>query len=467
VAIARKDARVRLRSAPHAAAWRRLAVTTGAAAGIAIACGACHHEPSQRLNVLIVLVDALRADHLGAYGYGRATSPSFDALAKRGTLFTRAHSVTSWTNPAVESLFTGQFPSVLQPGAPRFIAPDVQTLARTFRAQGYRTGAIVASPVLPPALGFAAGFDSYIGVSGWQQDMAPHPKEPAERVNEAARAWLAQAPTSAPWFLYLHYMDTHWPYTPPLDTTRRFWRAPDNGLAEAVSALNAQVRQWVADVPADAAQPMADLYDAAIAHFDAQLGQLLGAWESEGRLSNTVICIVADHGEELGDHGGARHARTLYEEVLRIPLLIVTPDMAQPTHVDRLVQITDVGRTLLFAAGIDTPFPGQALLRSAAAAETASFAELMPGFLSGAIHQYALLDGPSKLILPPAGPPLLFDLQRDPGETHNDAPDHQPLVAQLSRAVGRRAMPRQPDALPPPDPATRERLRALGYDYGP
>jgi arylsulfatase len=452
---------------PRFVTFRRLVVAAGAAACFAVTCSACHPAASPRLNVLIILVDALRADHLGAYGYGRPTSPAFDALANRGSLFTRAHSVTSWTDPAIESLFTGQYPRVLQPGAPEFIAPDVQTLAASFHNHGYSTGAIVASPVVAPALGFARGFDTYVGVSGWQHSLAPHPKEPAERVNGAAREWLAQQSTSAPWFLYLHYMDTHWPYTPPLDTIRRFWHPTDGALADAVSAINTRVGQRASDLSADEAPPLADLYDAAIAHFDTQLGQLLEALESEGRLSNTVLCIIADHGEELGDHGGVRHARTLYEEVLRIPLLMVVPNVAGPARVDRLVRITDVGRTLLDAAGIDSStFPGRSLLRpSTTSPEEPSFAELMPGFLTGAIHQYALIDGDMKLIVPPGSPPLLFDLRNDPGETHSVSADHQPLVEELSRALNRMAVRREWHVVSTPDAATRERLHSLGYDF--
>lgn len=453
-------------AAPAGAAGRR-ATTAAAAVCFVVACAGCHRTPSPQLNVLVVLVDALRADHLGAYGYARPTSPAFDALAKRGVLFTQAHSVTSWTNPAVESLFTGQPPRVLQPGAPQFIAPEVQTLARSFREQGYRTGAIVANPVLPPALGFAEGFDSYVGVSGWQHSLAPHPKEPAERVNEAVHAWFAQPATAAPWFLYVHYMDTHWPYAPPLETVRRFWRSADGALPEAMTAINTRVGQRPSDLAASEAQPLADLYDAAIAHLDGQLGQLLSALESEGRLSNTLLCITADHGEELGDHGGVQHARTLFEEVLHVPLLIVVPGVSAGARVDRLVQITDVGRTLLDAAGIERAgLPGRPLLPSQRAAdEEPAFAELMPGFLTGAIHQYALINGAMKLIVPPGGSPLLFDLQHDPGEMHDAAGDHQSLVAKLSQAVQRRAVPRERQVVGTPDAATRERLRSLGYDF--
>jgi len=146
--------------------------------------------------VLLIVVDALRADHLGAYGYARPTSPTLDDVAKHATLFTRAHSTTSWTNPAVESLFTGDHPRILQPGAAQFILPNARTLAAAFREGGYRTGAIIANPVLPPELGLPQGFDSYLPVSGWVHGVGRR-RRSRELVNDAAARWWRDAPSPA------------------------------------------------------------------------------------------------------------------------------------------------------------------------------------------------------------------------------------------------------------------------------
>lgn len=454
----------------RASRWRvgALALTL-AAAGAAWSIG-CHSAPAaDPPNVLLVLVDTLRADHLGAYGYQRPTSPTFDALATRGVLFTRTYSTTSWTNPAIASLFSGERPRVLQPGAPEFIAPQTRTLAQAFHDRGYRTGAIIANPVLPPDLGFAQGFDGYVPVSGWTHSISERPKEPAERANAAALNWLAQssAGQSRPWFLYLHYMDAHWPYEPPVETARRFWRSTDGPPEAAAVAINTRVGDRRAGVSPAEAQRIVDLYDASVAHFDGQLGRLFSTLEQRGQLSNTIICIAADHGEELGDHGGVQHARTLFEEVLHIPLLIVSPGTPRPERVDRVVQITDVGRTLLDLAGLhDSALPGRSLLSApqAAATDTLLLAELMPGFGTGTLHEYALLHGTMKLIVTPSGQQLLFDLGQDPGEQHSAAAERPELLAQLTNELAPLAVPHERRVLSPPDAATRERLRALGYD---
>ncbi len=421
-------------------------------------------------NVLIILADALRADHLGAYGYGRETSPGFDALARRGTLFTQAHSTTSWTNPAVASLFTGEHPRVLQPGAATFIAPGTRTLAQGFRDAGYRTGAVIANPVLSPDLGFAQGFDDYVPVSGWLQGLSKRPKEPAERVTAAALAWLQPAGQSGgtrPWLLYIHYMDSHWPYEPPIETATRFWRTADANVAAGIGAINAKVHQRAASLPPDELRQATDIYDAAIAHFDAQQQLLLRGLEDKGWLPNTIICVLADHGEELADHGGFLHARTLYEEVLHIPLLILSPHDPGGRRIDAPVPITDIGRTLLDLAGSQhVPFPGRSLLGSATAAEAAPglLAELVPGFVGGVLHQYALLEGRNKLIVTADRQELLFQLDSDPREEHDQASVHPELLEQMKQELQRSIVPRNQAPVRTPDAASRERLRALGYD---
>jgi len=442
-----------------------IAVTAGLLPSLA---GCSRDPPAQRPNVLLIVIDALRADHLGVYGYARPTSPTLEGVARHATLFVRAHSATSWTNPSVESLFTGEHPRILKPGAAQFIPPDTRTLAAAFLEGGYRTGAIIANPVLAPSIGMAQGFEAYLPVSGWVQGWSKRPKEPAELVNDAAVHWLRDAPQpSRPWFLYLHYMDTHWPYTPPVTTAQRFWRSGEADIPAMMQAVNARVGERQGGLTADEARQATDLYDAAIAHVDAQLGQLFATLETAGQLANTIICITADHGEELGDHGGVRHARTLYEEVLHIPLLIVTPRTAGAERIAHLVQLSDVGRTLLDLAGLSSSkFPGRSLLRAdqAVPAADSAFAELDPGFLTGALHHYALLEGTQKLIVTAEGHDQLFDLARDPGEQH-EQPGGQALLPILQTRLAALAAARLPQPASTPDETTRERLRALGYEF--
>jgi arylsulfatase A-like enzyme len=429
---------------------------------------ACRSAAPAPSNVLLIVVDTLRADHLGAYGYSRPTSSVFDTLATRGTLFLRAHSTTSWTDPAVESLMTGEWPRVLQPGASVYIAPGVPTLADAFRRGGYRTGAIVANPFLSPEHGFAQGFDEYQPVSGWAAGFGDISKSAAEEVNAAALQWLdhAQPGAARPWFLYLHYMDPHWPYTPPPDTARQFWRADDSDPSADVMPLNRKLREHGAELSDDEVGRSVDLYDAAIAHFDAELGTLMKALGRRGDLSRTWICITADHGEEFRDHGGFRHARTLYEEVLHIPLLILPPDGGHGHRADRLVQITQIGRTLLDAAGVAPgTFPGRPLEPPPGSAREPDV--LMAGLAPwrDGVHRRAVLRGHDKLIVTADEQRLLFDLAVDPGELHSTTAVRAETVAELERvgAASADALAQQPALTP--EPGLRERMRALGYDF--
>ncbi len=415
-------------------------------------------------NVLLIVADALRADHLSAYGYPRPTSPNFDALAATGVLYLQAHTTTSWTNPSVASLFTGQRPRVLRAGAPEYIAADATTLAEAFHTAGYRTGAMVGNLFLAPEAGFAQGFDDYVPAAPWMRGPTEVVKQPAERLNALARAWLHTAPAgdARPWFLYVHYMDPHWPYEPPPETAQPFWRSADTPMATAMRPLNKKLREHDSDLTAREIEQSIDLYDGAIAHFDAHVAALLAELKQSGQLANTIVCITADHGEEFGDHGGFRHARTLYEEMLHVPLLIIGAGAV--ARVDRLVQTTQIGRTLLDAAGVPAAgFAGGSLdAEHAADSDGAWLAELAPW--AGAIHQQALLRGSDKLIVTADAQRLLFNLREDPGERQNRSAEHPELVVQLGELLGQVAAHRQ-EPTNPPDPGLRERMRALGYDF--
>lgn len=405
---------------------------------------ACRNSPSQP-NVLMVVVDTLRADRLGAYAGPSHSSPKFDALAARGLLFRRAYSVTSWTNPAVASLFTGKQPEVLQPGASRFIGRGQQTLARAFRDSGYRTAALVASPVIGPELGFADGFDSYEGLAGWAHGLEQRPKVAGQTLTDRALAWIAgQRGTRTPWFLYVHYMDPHWPYVPT--STRQ---AP-----AAIGAINQQVRER--SFSPETLRQASELYDGTVADVDVQLGRLVSALEAGGQLDNVIVAVTADHGEEFGDHGGVLHSLTLYEEVLHVPLLIVAPAQS-PRVIDTPVQTSNIGRTLLELAKVKgLSFPGQSLLVDHAVPLRA---QLYP--VPKTEHRAAVIDGNSKLIATTQDKWLLFDLASDPGERQDLVGTQPELLARLQKLA-----PTIP-ALPPAamDPALRERMRALGYDF--
>jgi arylsulfatase A-like enzyme len=322
--------------------------------------------PESRWNVLLVLVDTLRADRMSLYGYARPTTPHLDRFAAASAVvFENAWAAAGCTYPSVNSLFTARAPQVFLAGgrgAGMGIPADEMTLAERLRAAGYATGAVSASVIVratPSAInrkgGFGAGFD------GFDEGCE---KRSASCVNQAARRALGRL--REPFFLYLHYLDPHAPYRPPA------W------FAESFAASGAPVKPWAARgepetiyralYPASGppardafgaaeARHLADRYDDEVRFFDRQVGELLDELGRDGMLDRTILVLVADHGEELFEHGEWGHCRSLATEaVLRTPLLIaLPPGMAEHTTGRRaaLASNLDVVPTLLDLLGLE------------------------------------------------------------------------------------------------------------------
>jgi arylsulfatase len=354
--------------------------------------------------VLVVLVDALRADHLGCYGYPRPTSPTIDSLAARGVVFERAHSQAPWTKPSVASLLTGTYP--IQHGVftgsagdtPGHITSDVLadellTMAEAFKGAGYATAAFVHNAQISSFMGFDQGFDIY-----------------AENLGDAASLtsrfleWL-EAETRRPFFAYLHYLDPHWPYTPP-DSLRQLFPVPE-GTRQDFNTVNwkifeREIREGIVQLTPRDAEAMAALYDGEIRFVDSQLARLLDRLGTTGEGERTVLVLTADHGEEFLDHGGVGHGQTLYEEVLHVPLLIVGPE-TPATRVPDPVETVDILPTLLELTGQEIPegLPGRPLRPLWEGredwAERATYADHRPGGDRGPLLQ-SVVQGRWKLI---------------------------------------------------------------------
>jgi len=315
--------------------------------------------PPARPNVLLILVDALRADHLGAYGYSRATSPNLDALAAEGVLFERAWSQAPWTKPSIPTLFTSLYPiqhGVYEgetPGSAGFLESDLLgeeflTAAEAFRAAGFRTGAFVNNAHLLPAQGFAQGFDVYEAGSF-----------DAAEIGRRFLAWLDGAPQQ-PFFAYLHLLDAHWPFQPAPAFVERFAPAGryDGVFAqESWNGLRDRINDGRVRLDARDREELVARHDAAIAAVDDAIGRLLAALRERGALDATFVLLTADHGEELLDHGRVGHGGTLYEEVLHVPLILRPPGGAEGRRVGEPARVLDVFPTLAAAAGVPLP-PG-------------------------------------------------------------------------------------------------------------
>ena len=321
---------------------------------------------------MLVLVDTLRADHLGAYGYPRPTSPHLDALAARGLRYERAYAHSGWTLPSVASLLTGLHVhdhrvglSHLDKDAMGALPTERKTLAEALSAAGYRTAAFVNNPFLAPRYGLDQGFEVYDTVEASNQ----HHRSAAETV-AAGLAWLGAdgggETGGAPSFLLLHLMEPHLDYAPP-EATRGTWSAPSwpGGLDEGTAPGHVflELKKAGADPDPALREHLSRLYDEEILAVDLALGEALSGLEARDGLSRTLVAFTADHGEELWDHGGFEHGHSLLGEVTRVPLVLAGAGVPAGV-VETPVGQVDLFQQLLVAAGAARPphTSGEALL---------------------------------------------------------------------------------------------------------
>lgn len=397
-----------------------------------------------RPNLVLVVVDALRADRLSAYGAAAAGSPEIARWAAQGVVFEHVLAQSSWTKSSMASLLTSRWPrghGVLDPDDG--LGDAARTIAELLREAGWRTYAVQSNGWLEEAFGFEQGFERYLFPRGGGSDAERNRSWPhADNVyREAERLIDAQDPAQ-PFFLYLHFMDVH-EYAAPADVAR----------------------------PRDGAQGE---YAAAITWVDEVLARLGERLDRRGLLSHSVLLLASDHAEAFGENGAFGHARNVFTPVLRVPLVLRLPFAMEPTRVAAQVRNLDVAPTLLDLAGLppSPDFEGTSLLpllADAGAADRPSHASLGALLYADAKRQEALCDGAWSFVrdLAPGGREWLFDRRVDP-EENVDLSALEPgqaarLRAQLDAGFGRAPAA---GALRPEvriDPALAERLRALGY----
>jgi arylsulfatase A-like enzyme len=431
--------------------------------------------------VVVILVDTLRADRLGAYGNPRGLTPFVDSLAARGFVFERAFAQSSWTNPSVASLFTSRFQS--QHGIVTFssVLAPASTLAESLRNRGYATGGFVANGLVGPEKGFDQGFERYLALwPEFQPPPAPAKKRRAEAIDELALKWLdeLQKAPARPVFLYLHYVEPHPPYSPPdpvLDRVLAGKPRPD------LAAISMHMTFAIFDPPNDDERRELELvYDAEVASMDESLQRLFAELDKRGFLQRSIIVFTSDHGEEFADHESFGHGRSLYNEVIHVPLILVVPGRTTGRRITDVVSLVDVAPTILDLTGTfrPPPFEGRSL-RSLLADEgwswkrlwrrpepAAAFSELLraEGERRHRPHETAVVLGQRKLIVGPEGESELYDLEADPAEkqpvTGQDGKELRHRLVDLVRHRDGHVAAGQPA---PMDPETERRLRAFGY----
>jgi len=338
-----------------------------------VALDGCDREPQPEMtgpeahNIIIVLVDTLRADHMSLYGYQRPTTPFIDTFASGAIVFERARSQSACTFPSVNSLLTSRyaFDFYIQGEGQMGIPAEYPTVAEILRARGYHTIAVSASPIVRatpskenPNGGFGAGFDVFDESCLWGD---------AACVNERAMELLEEV--QEPFLLYLHYMDPHSHFAPPATHQNQFAGPYDghdfiaagdfNPIAEMLYNNGPEIEISDRDL-----QHLVDLYDDEILYFDGQLEQLVASLGEDNLLDRSLLVFTSDHGEEFLEHGHIGHCRGVWDTLTRVPLLMKFPSIDDGVRVDAAVQLVDVLPTLLDEFGFDdagVPFEGTTL----------------------------------------------------------------------------------------------------------
>jgi arylsulfatase A-like enzyme/Flp pilus assembly protein TadD len=399
------------------------------------------------LNVVLITIDTLRADHLGCYGYKQIKTPNIDGLAADGVRFESAFAVVPVTLPSHSSMLTGTYPmlSGMHDFSGNKLSPLQPTLASVLKQAGYKTGAVIGAAVLDSRFGLNQGFDFYydhFDFSRLDEANLDEMERPGNVVADVALDWLANN-SQKKFFLWMHLYDPHFPYHPPDPYSHEY-----------------------------AAQP----YDGEIAFADEQVGRLLRFLKEKGIYQNTVIVLCGDHGESLGEHGEKTHGFFIYNATMHVPLIIRLPESRLPEKAARTVadpvSLVDLMPTVLGAVELEIPsqVQGRSLLPELRVDQTARDRVLYGETFMPRIHfnwselrgsentKYHFIDAPR---------PELYDLSKDPGEVHNLFTEKKAVAeemrAKLVSLIRDYSAGKEMAEKTGLDPALMERLKALGY----
>jgi len=425
------------------------------------------------VSAILIVIDAARARQLSTYGYARSTTLEIDRLGREGVVFERAYTPATYTRSAMSSLWTSLYHEQHHDGV-GYLDPlptHHRTLAEILEERGVATAGFVANPAAGPSFGFDRGFSAFRLFRGRDGRVAPRAGELLEALVPHVEDLAA---TGRRFFTYVHFIEPHYPYDPPSRFVALF--GPDAPIPAPVRRRTG----WIAAVnhgqrpfpPAEQAH-LVRLYDGSLAYVDREIGKLRRLLEQKGLLDRVVLVVTADHGDELYERGLIGHGSRVYEEQLRIPLVIRFPSGTGPSglRVDEPVDLVDLAPTILDALDLGSSIDGF---------EGRSILPLLFGdrgrevVVGRTMHErptYSFREGPWKLVHSVrSGRTQLYDLDADPAEVHDRAGE-QPVRAEAARqSLYRwlRDLTRHP---PGGDSAAggavsaedREALRALGY----
>jgi len=396
----------------------------------------CGDAPEPRENVVLVVVDTLRAGRMSLHGYERRTTPRIAEWAEGGAVFERAQAPSSWTVPSMAMLLTGRY----RVGGGRALVQNGNTLSATLSGEGYRTIGIVANPVLNAFQGFTEGYESYDLLQSKEDDTDPlHIGSwTAEVVMEKALRWLREERDERPFLLYLHLMDPHFPYEPD-DPDAFDWRSSGTPAKRERwdERLAAAGRGPISDIELDKVERLEAAYDAEILQVDQGLGALFDYLEESGLMESTLVVLTADHGEGLWQRPSGDgwvntgriesqllsdlyrgHGEQLYDELLWVPLVLRGPGVPEGHRDDRPVSLIDVCPTIFSLLDLSPPegLQGAPLFGEGASGgreELFSICSRGTALTEGGRWKLHL---PSERIRARGARPVLFDLESDPLE---------------------------------------------------
>jgi arylsulfatase A-like enzyme len=423
-------------------------------------------------DLILISIDCLRSDHVGTYGYNRDTTPNIDRFAEDGVVYEQAASTSSWTLPSHMSMLTGLAPSLHGVvNRDQKLGKDTLYLPELLARGGYETRAVVTWWFVSRLFGFDRGFHAF----------RLRTQAPADKVVDDALSAIASARTQSQ-FLFLHFLEAHWPYIPPREFSERFGDRPRD-----ITSVNDLVDEGLAPTEPKQVEELIQLYDGEIAYVDQELGRFFERLKSMGLYDSSLIVVTADHGEAFYEHGHWQHGDSLYEEVLRVPLIVKWPGSPVTGRVSTPVSSASLFRTFLDAAKLPVEAPGRVAglagyagrkdlsVTAMPIASELSWAPLgrrghwpppgitmMRSFRSGNWKYIATLGDDGEILKQE-----LYDLVTDPGERHDRSAELSAEISRFQQLLS--AHDQLAESLAGADrgveidPATQKSLESLGY----
>jgi arylsulfatase len=418
-------------------------------------------------NVVMIVLDAAGARYFGSYGNELPTTPNLDAFAAGGTLFERAYSQSPATVMSIGSVMSGKYPPTYFDPKKPFNLANEETLPEVLQRAGFRTAAFSQNPWVSPKFGFGGGFDEF----HLDRELSmTEPRDPDKRgvpdmemVSDVA-AWIRRAADDR-FFLFVHLLPPHAPYTPPLPFAGKFdpnWDGPRGALRTPIDLVSGK-----ADLAAGELDTLLYAYQENLAFADSLAATILDQLSSSEVLDHSLVVVTADHGEAFMEHGWLSHGTSLYDEMLHVPLLIRWPAClgSFPSRWSNTVELRRLFATISDAAGLDGGDRTDSILAMLRG-------EAPPGdrlvradvFTPARDRLRSVIVWPDKLIAWESGKVELYDLEADPRETTNLAASRPEAVARLRAELDEQRPEIVLGEKADLGDGTRDRLRALGYD---